>query len=82
MSEIDIDYVLLYRTRDRWRINVTEAPKAIACGYLPGTPADAPVEVAQQELLEHLREHWNFTGQLAWRRPVRTTIGWFLKPSG
>ncbi|MFC4068646.1 hypothetical protein [Actinoplanes subglobosus] len=61
-----IKHILLYRTPDRWRISVTEEDDAIGCGGLPGTAADAPIEVAQQDLLDHLRRHWGFTGDLSW----------------
>jgi len=62
-----VQQVLLYRTPQRWRISVWELPEGVGCGALPDTPPDAPVEAAQQDLLEHLRRHWNFKGQLTWR---------------
>lgn len=60
-----VKYVVLYRTPERWRISVFA--NGIACGALPDTPPDTPVEAAQQDLLDHLRRHWNFRGQLTWR---------------
>ncbi|MGW9198728.1 hypothetical protein [Micromonospora chersina] len=74
-----VKHVLLYRTPQRWRISVMETPEAIGCGDLPDTPPDAPIEVAQQDLIDHLRRHWNFTGQLTWReqRPDR----WIATPT-
>jgi hypothetical protein len=69
-----INYVLLYRTPDRWRITVAEIPNAIGCGALHDTPPDAPIEVAQQELLEMLRRSWDFTGQLTW---TQTAPDWW-----
>jgi hypothetical protein len=68
MTQVDIKYVLLYRTPREWRITVCEIPDAMACGDLPDTPPDAPIEVAQRDLLEHLRRYWNFTGELTWQQ--------------
>ncbi len=68
MNQGVIEYVLLYRTPQRWRISVNEIPNAMKCGDLPDTPPDAPIEVAQRDLHEHLRRYWNFTGHLTWRQ--------------
>jgi hypothetical protein len=54
-----VQQVLLYRTPQQWRISVWETPEAVACGALPDTAPDAAIEVAQQDLLEHLRQQWN-----------------------
>jgi hypothetical protein len=62
-----IKHVLLYRTTARWRISVTEEDGALRCGALPNTSPDAPTEVAQQDMLNHLRRHWDFTGELSWQ---------------
>ncbi|MFC5004446.1 hypothetical protein ACFPIJ_42300 [Dactylosporangium cerinum] len=66
MNGTKVRWVLLYRTPTKWRISVAEVPDAIACGDLPDTPPDAPIEVAQHDLEAHLRRHWNFTGELTW----------------
>jgi hypothetical protein len=68
MNQPDIKYVLLYRTPRCWRITVSEEPGGLGCGELPGTPPDASIEVAQQNLLDHLRRHWNFTSELTWQQ--------------
>jgi hypothetical protein len=51
---------------------VTEDDGTIGCGALPNTAPDAPAEVAQQDMLNHLRRHWDFTGELTWQKPNRT----------
>jgi hypothetical protein len=61
-----IKWVLLYRTGHCWRISVAGEADGIGCGALPDTAPDAPAETAQQDMLEHLRRHWNFTGELVW----------------
>ncbi|GIH05705.1 hypothetical protein Rhe02_37720 [Rhizocola hellebori] len=68
MNRPAVKYVLLYRTPTRWRISVAEIPDAFGCGHLPGTAPDVPVEDAQQDLLRHLRRHWQFTGGLSWEQ--------------
>ncbi|NJC70825.1 hypothetical protein HC031_14025 [Planosporangium thailandense] len=69
MNQVDIKYVVLYRTPRCWRVSVFEEPPGgIGCGELPGTSPDAAVEIAQRDLLEYLRREWNFTGELAWEQ--------------
>ena len=75
-----VQHVLLYRTPQQWRITVSESPAAMACGALPDTPPDAPIDVAQEALLDHLRQHWNFKGQLTWRQTKPDS--WIAEPYG
>ncbi|BEL05545.1 hypothetical protein Q0Z83_037360 [Actinoplanes sichuanensis] len=63
----EIKYVLLYRTPSRWRISIVEADGSMGCGALPDTAPDVPAEVAQQDMLDHLRRHWDFAGELTWQ---------------
>jgi hypothetical protein len=78
MAQVDIKYVLLYRTPRAWRITVCEIPDAMACGALPNTPPQAPIEVAQRDLLEHLRVCWGFAGELTWHQTEPD--GWAAEP--
>lgn len=66
-NQVGIEHVLLYRTPECWLFSVYQEPGGIACGDLPDTSPDAPVEVAQQNLLRHLHSDWGFTGQLTWQ---------------
>jgi hypothetical protein len=68
MHNTAIRWVLLYRTPDHWRISVNQLPGTIAADALPDTAPDAPIEIARRDLSQHLRRHWNLTGQLRWRR--------------
>jgi hypothetical protein len=68
VNPANIQFVLLYRTPTEWRISVSEEPGGFGCGSLPDTPPDAPIETAQQDMLDHLRRHWNFTGDLTWQQ--------------
>jgi hypothetical protein len=74
-----IKYVLLYRTPTEWRISVAEEGGAIACGALDDTASDASAEAAQQEMLDHLRRHWDFTGELTWHET--TPDRWAAEPT-
>lgn len=74
-------WALLYRTPEGWRISVASgAPEFIACGALSDTPADAPVEVAQRELLDHLHHYFAFTDDLTWKKDARRE-SWSAEPA-
>ncbi|GII24643.1 hypothetical protein [Planosporangium mesophilum] len=79
MSEAGIQHVVLYRTPKGWRVSVTEIPGAIGCGVLPDTPQDAPIEIAQDDLLQYLRQYWNFEGTLTWQQ---TEPNWWAAEPG
>jgi hypothetical protein len=68
VRRVDIQYVILYRTQKDWRISVHQGADGIGCGSLPRTAPDAPIEVAQEDLRQHLRQHWGFTGELTWHQ--------------
>jgi hypothetical protein len=67
-NQVDIEHVLLYRTPECWLFSIYQEPGGITSGELADTSPDAPVEVAQQDLLAHLRGTWQFTGQLTWEQ--------------
>jgi hypothetical protein len=67
-DQADIEHVLLYRTPECWLFSIYQEPGGISSGELADTSPDAPVEVAQQDLVKHLRSTWQFTGPLTWEQ--------------
>jgi hypothetical protein len=67
-DQVGIQHVLLCRTSECWLFSLYLEPGGISSDELAGTAPDAPAEVAQQDLLRHLRDTWQFTGRLAWEQ--------------